>query len=222
MGASTIRVYYLEPKEAINGSYYAMAGGQISIDPVSIKQNVSGMTQLVDFEIMTPNPDSRVCSPTVDALEIQASKSTNKSSTFKASAGVEYDSKDKSWKPSVELGYEHTWGSSSTYTYNMTNVNLTQKNNNYGYASWCYDYMAEDGDKIWNAYLISSSKVAGQVVYRLNSKPTNKNRKNNIPTKLYYDFEFGAGNISTGDIAERMWNSKRELGIESGVVQLCY
>ncbi len=69
---------------------------------------------------------------------------------------------------------------------------------------------------------MSSSKVSGQVVYRLNSKPTNKNRKNNIPTQIYYDIEFGAGDISTGDIAERMWNSRRELGIESGVVQLCY
>lgn len=111
----------------------------------------------------------------------------------------------------------------------MSNVVLTQKDNNRvdangcGYAAWKYDYISKDGDKTWNAYLMSSSKVAGQVVYRLDLNPTNGNRVKNIPTKIYYDIRFGAGKTSNGKVANRMGaSSNRDMSIATGTISLSY
>lgn len=124
---------------------------------------------------------------------------------------------------SGQFSFGTTWGSSSSYTYNKTNVNLTQKSKNGDYASWKYDYKSKDEDVTWNAYLMSSSKVAGQVVYRLNSKPTYSNRAKNIPTKIYYDIRFGAGDSSTGEVANRLGPStNRDMSIMTGTISLSY
>lgn len=224
LGTATIRAYYLEPKSAVDGSsYYAMAGCQISMDPEDVAGDVSGMSQMAHIKIKTPNEDSRVCSPTVEVLNVQASKTASSSTSFTAGTGLKYNTSTKNWEASGQLSFGSTWGSSSSYTYNRTNVNLTQKNKNGDYASWNYDYKSKDEDVTWNAYLFSSSKVAGQVVYRLNSRPTDSNRTKNIPTKLSYDIRFGAGDISTGEVANRLGSStNRDMSIMTGTITLSY
>lgn len=178
---------------------------------------------MADFRIKTINEDSRVCSPTVEILEIQESKTTSSSNSFTAGTGVKYNFSKKSWEASCQRGFSKSWGSSSTYTYNKTNVNLIQKNKNGDYASWKYDYISKDRNVTWNAYLMSSSKVAGQVVYRLNSKPTDSNRVKNIPTKIYYDIRFGAGDSSTGEVANRLGPStNRNMSVKRGTISLSY
>lgn len=223
LGTATIRTYYLEPKSSVGGYYYAIAGCQVSMDPVDVAGDVTGMSQLADFRIKTINEDSRVCSPTVEVLEIQASNTTSSSKSFTAGTGLKYNTANKSWEASGQFSFGTTWGSSSSYTYNKTNVNLTQKSKNGDYASWKYDYKSKDEDVTWNAYLMSSSKVAGQVVYRLNSKPKYSNRAKNIPTKIYYDIRFGAGDSSTGEVANRLGPStNRDMSIMTGTISLSY
>lgn len=223
LGTATIRAYYLEPKSAVEGYYYAMAGCQISMDPQDVAGDVSGMSQLSHIKIDTINEDSRVCSPTVNLLNIQASKSTSSSKSFTAGTGVKYNFSTKSWEASGQFSFGSTWGSSSSYTYNKTNVNLTQKNKNGNYASWNYDYKSKDEDVTWNAYLFSSSKVAGQVVYRLNGKPTYSNRANNVPEAISYDIRFGAGDVVTGEVANRLGPStNRDMSIKTGTIYLSY
>ena len=223
LGTATIKVYYLEPRGPVGYSYYATAGCQVSMNPVDLKGNVTGMAQMADFGIKTPNEDSRICSPTVNMLEIQASMSSSTSNSFTAGTGIKYNSNTGKMEPSIELNYGKTWGSSSTYNYNRTNVNLTQKSNNRGYASWCYDYKSRNKDVTWNAYLMSSSKVAGQVAYRLIGKPTVAKRAGNVPSKICYDIRFGAGNKATGKVANRFGPStNRDMCIETGSFTMSY
>lgn len=225
LGTATIRAYYLEPKSSTGGYYYAMAGCQISMDPSSLRRtgDVFGMSQLAHIKIQTINEDSRVCSPTKEVLNIQASKTTSSSGNFTAGTGVKYNFSTKSWEASGQFSFGNTWGSSSSYTYNKTNVSLTQHNKDGVYAGWKYDYKSKDGDITWNEYLFSSSKVAGQVVYRLNGKPTYSNRANNIPVKLSYDIRFGAGDTSTGEVANRLGPStNRDMSIMTGTIYFSY
>lgn len=223
LGTATIRTYYLEPKKAVNKKYYAIAGSQVSMDPIDVAGDVTGMSQMADIRIKTINADSRVCSPTVQILNIQASNTNSKSSNFTAGTGVTYKTGTKSWEATGKFDFSSSWGSSSTYTYNMTNVNLTQKNKNGAYASWRYDYKSKDENVTWNAYLMSSSKVAGQVVYRLEEAPTEDNRASCIPTSIYYDIRFGAGDSVTGEVANRLGPStNRDMSIKKDSITLSY
>ena len=43
LGTATIRIYYLEPKEKTGGYYYGTTGCQVSMNPVMVKGDVSGM-----------------------------------------------------------------------------------------------------------------------------------------------------------------------------------
>lgn len=226
LGSATIRMYYLEPKNKVNSCYYAMAGCKVDMDPVKVKGNVVGMSQMAEFGILTPNPDSRVCSPTADTLEIQASKSSYSNGNFKANTTAKFDFASKKWEVGGEIGGGREWGSSSTYTYNTSNVNLTQreKDGQYdSYASWSYDYKSKDGNATWNAYLHSSSDVAGQVVYRLLNSPTKQNRNKNIPSCLYYNIRFGAGDYVNGQVANRLGAStNRDMSVDSDKLSICY
>ena len=156
-------------------------------------------------------------------LEVQYSKTTNYTNSFDAGTGLKYNTANRGWEVSSDFNFATTWGASSTYTYNKTNVNLTQKNKNNDYASWKYDYKSKDEDLTWNAYLMSSSKVAGQVVYDLGCKPTSSNRTKNIPTKIYYDIRFGAGDSISGEVANRLGPStNRDMSIKTGTISLSY
>ena len=70
---------------------------------------------------------------------------------------------------------------------------------------------------------MSSSKVAGQVAYDLGCKPTSNNRKNSIPTKIYYDIRFGAGDSISGEVADRLGlSTNRDMSIKTGTISLSY
>ena len=92
-----------------------------------------------------------------------------------------------------------------------------------GFLIWKYDYKSKDEDLTWNSYLMSSSKVAGQVAYDLGCKPTSSNRKNNIPPKIYYDIRFGAGDSISGEVADHLGPStNRDMSIKTGTISLSY
>lgn len=223
LGSATLRFYYLEPKSKTDGSYYAKAGCQISMDPTSVAGDVSGMSQLAKIGIKTPNADSRVCSPTVGILNVQKTKSVDSSGSFTAGTGIEYDYSTDSWIASSNTSFTGGWSSVSSYTYNSSNVNLIQKNKDNGYATWKYDYISKDGNLTWNAYLFSSSKVAGQVVYALDSKPTSSNRNDNLPSKISYDVRFGAGDETNGKVANRLgFSTNREMSIVADTISISY
>lgn len=218
LGYALIRFYYLEPKNSAgNGAYYGITGVQVSMNPCDVAGDISGMSQLAKFGIKTINSASRVCSPTSEILAIQKSASKTSGSQFTVSAGIEYNSSKGKWEPKASGSFGHSWGATTTYTYNMTNVNMTQKDDNGGVATWCYDYISKDKDKTWNAYLFSSTKVSGQVVYRLNFKPTSTTRKTEAPTKITYEIRFGAGNIVNGKVANRLgFSTNRDMCIKTG------
>lgn len=217
LGTATIKAYYLEPLKSIGGEYYAMAGCQVSMDPVDLSDNVTGMSQLAEFKIGTRNPESRTCSPTVAILNAQLQKSKSSSGSFTAGTGLTFGS--NTWKPTSDYKLGTSWGAVSTYTHNISNVTLIQKKDNNGAASWRYDYKSKDENLEWNAYLMSSSAVAGQVVYRLDKKPTKSNRMENIPVGIQYDIRFGAGDSITGDVANRLGPStNRDMSIKSGPI----
>ncbi len=223
LGTATLRIYYLEPKTKTGGSYYAITGCQVSMDPVTLEGNVRGMAQKVSIWINTINEDSRVCSPSVEALGIQITEGTTNSSAISFEAGVGYDSAKQSWQPVGQIKGSFTQGASSSYTYNKTNVDLTQLNKDGAYARWDYDYISKNKDKTWNSYLFSSSRFACHVAYRLDEKPTYKNRDENIPAKLKYDIRFGAGNTSNGKVANRGgWSTNRDMCIKTGTMSLSY
>ena len=68
---------------------------------------------------------------------------------------------------------------------------------------------------------MSSSKVEGQIVYRLNAEPTGKNRSTCAPAKMKYDIRFGAGNKKTGAVANRLGAStNRDMSIMTGTITL--
>jgi hypothetical protein len=72
---------------------------------------------------------------------------------------------------------------------------------------------------------MSSSKVAGQVVYRLDKKPTgkSKNRSKNAPSEIKYDIRFGAGDKSSGKVANRLGvSTNREMSVNKGTIQTSY
>ena len=222
LGTATIRAYYLEPKISLGGRYYAMAGCQVSMDPCDVSGDVTGMSQLADFRIKTKNADSRVCSPTVDMLEIQYTETKQKTNSFTAGTGLKYNNAKRFWEVSSDFDFANVSGSSSSYTYNIKNVSLTQKNKNGDHASWRYDYISKNNNYTWNAYLMSSSKVAGQVVYDIGCYPSESNRKYNIPTEIYYDIRFGAGDYS-GEVADRLGPStNRDMSILKGRIPLSY
>ena len=209
LGTATIRMYYLEPKLPLNGVYYAMSGCKINMDPTKVKGSVYGMSQLAEFGIATPNKDSRVCSPTVESLQIQATKDNFKNGNFSASTNVKYNFLEKKLEAGAGIEGGSDWGASSSYTYNMTNVILTQRNKDLAgskstsYACWSYDYRSKDGNPTWNSYLHSSSEVAGQVAYKTLLTPSDRNRYRNVPFSLYYDIRFGAGDKTNGQVANR-------------------
>lgn len=223
LGTATIRTYYLEPKSKVNGAYYAIAGCQISMDPCGLRKDgdIYGMSQQAQFGIKTINPDSRVCSPTKSILNSQVTKTSNNTDTLSLSAGVGFSGDN--WEANANINYTKSWGSSSSCTYSKMNVGFTQRNDDGNLASWRYDYKSRNNDATWNEYLFSSSKVFGQVVYRLNEKPSDKNRNKNIPERLDYDIRFGAGNISTGEVADRFGPSKnRDMYIKKGSIKFSY
>lgn len=215
LGEAIVRFCYLEPKDKLDGKYQAICCCQVSMEPETVKGNISGMSQLADIKIETINENSRVCAPTVSALDAQESKSKSKGGSFTAGATISYDIAKESLTASGSLNYGKTWGASTTYSYNSSNVELIQKNNDNYYAHWNYDYISHDGNKTWNAYLFSSSKVAGLVSYRLSSKPTASNRKKCCMSEVVCDIRFGAGNIKNGKVADRLGPStNREMAIE--------
>lgn len=228
LGTATLRLYYLEPKNDLDGKYYAITGCKINMDPVIVKGSVVGMSQLAEFGISTPNPTSRICSPTVQSIEAQVTNSSYADNDFKVNTGINFNVKNKKWEVSGNLGldYTHKWGSSTSYTYSVTNVNMTQRTQDGqtgNYASWTYDYKSKDGNAKWNEYLHSSSEVAGQVVYQLGSKPNASNRKNCVPNSLYYNIRFGAGDQINGNVANRLGAStNRDMSIKTGKLSVSY
>ena len=220
LGEATIRAYYLEPINTDGNGYYGIAGFEVSMDPVYIagknNKETSGMSQLVKVGIKTRDKDSRVCSPTASIIDAQVSNTKSKTQSFTLSAGVEFDGK---WKASGNGNYTKSWGSSLSYTYNASNVELIQKDKDGDYCSWRYDYISKNGNQTWNNYLMSSSDVGGQVVYSLNQKYPYGHDSH--PQKVSYDIRFGAGRMN-GDVAERFVGHNRELSIDSGVISLSY
>lgn len=225
LGSFTVRMYYLEPlKKADGKNYYAIAGCQVSMDPEDVRGYVTGMSQYALFGINTINEDSRVCSPNVDMLAIQKSTTNSSTNNFTAGAGITFDAQNKIWKPSASINIGRTWATSTTYTYNMTNVNLIPKEKNGDYATWAYDYISRNKDRTWNQYLMSSSKVAGQVVYRIGTTASNSsNRYNYIPSGIKYDVRFGAGNANSGAVANRLGGStNRDMSVYKGTIPFRY
>ena len=221
LGSATIRTYYLKPKYKTGDKYYGKVGCQITMNPVSVAGDVVGMSQLAKIQILTPNSASRVCSPTVSMLQIQESQSSNKSGQFTAGTGIKYNLTNKIWEISPSVSLNTSWGSTSTYTYSRTNVNLTQRTNDNGFATWMYDYKSKDGNSVWNGYLHSSSNVAGQVVYLINGSPSGNWLKLGVGVK--YEVRFGAGNEVTGDVANRMGvSTNRDMSIETDSYVLSY
>ena len=187
LGKANIRAYYLEPKTKTDGVYYAIAGCEIQMNPQELGGNVMGMSQLVDFRIKTKNPDTRVCSPTAELRKGDSSGS--KDSSLSGTFGLGYNKDDK-WSPTAEVSF--TLGKATSFTNSVSNVELIQNDILGDYCRWNYDYISKDKNKSWNRYLMSSSRVAGQVVYSIGSKsPTKYNRKNNIPSAIKYEIKFG-------------------------------
>lgn len=228
LGTATIRLYYLEPKKDLDGKYYAISGCKINMDPLIVEGSVVGMSQLAEFGISTPNPSSRICSPTVESLQAQVTNSNYSNKSLTINTAIDFNVKNKKWEVGGNLGISFIpeWGSSTSYSYMVSNVNMTQRTQDGqtgNYASWTYDYKSKDGDAAWNAYLHSSSAVAGQVVYRLKSKPTDSNRKENIPNSLYYNIRFGAGDQINGNVANRLGGStNRDMSIITGKLSVSY
>ena len=193
------------------------------MDPIQVKNNVIGMSQLAEFSIKTANEDSRVCSPTAQMIDAQATNSTSSNYGISFSGGLQYDLTKGKWAPSTNGNFSKSWGSAFSYSYKMSNVIFTQQNNNNHYATWSYDYISKNKDKSWNAYLMSSSKVAGNVVYRAPKIPTNTNRNDVAPTSVKYDIRFGAGSKSDGAVANRMGlSSNRDMCIKKGTITISY
>ena len=221
LGSATFRVYYLDPKSKLNGQYYGIVGCQVSMNPEDVAGDVSGMSQRAIVKIKTLNPDSRLCTPSVESIEAQVTKSSSSSTSIGLTTGAEY--KDSKWGYSLSGNFSTSWGASSSYTYNASNIELIQKNKNGDYASWDYDYKSKDGNKTWNKYLFSSSKVSTQIVYRLPKDSGTKNITSNIPTEIAYDIRFGAGDTDNGDVANRLGPStNRDMSIKTGKIKLSY
>lgn len=216
LGYALVKCCWMEPKKNVNGKYYAIGCCEVKMEPRTVSGNVSGMSQLADIRIKTINEDSRVCAPTVDAIEAQETSSHSSGGNFTAGAVLKYDSKKASFEAGGSLNCGKTWGVSTSYTYNTSNVSLIQKNNDRHYAHWNFDYISHDGNKEWNRYLFSSSSVAGEVLYRLDAKPTRATREDCCMKKVKCDVRFGAGNTSSGKVADRMGPStNREMSIKT-------
>lgn len=221
LGTATIKTCYLQPKKKMGSGYYGIACCKVSMDPCDVDGTVTGMSQYAKIDIRTVNPDSRICLPTVSMINAQVKKENNTSSTFSFNIGVKYNNISKSWERSNSgIVYSNSGGTSTSFTYNTTNINLIQKMKNGSYCTWEYDYISHDGDLDWNAYLMSSSSVYGQVLYRLMKKPTSKNIKDCAPDKIQYDIRFGAGDKSNGKVADRFGPStNRSMSILTGTIE---
>ena len=219
LGEATIRAYYLEPKSKTDGVYYAIAGCEVQMNPQSLGGNVMGMSQLADFRIKTKNPYTRVCSPTAELRK--GDSSASKDSSLSGSFGLGYNTSDK-WSPIANFGY--TSEKSTSFTNSVSNVELIQNDILGDYCRWNYDYISKDKNKSWNSYRMSSSRVAGQVVYSIGSAvPKYINRWNNIPKELKYEIIFGGGHMSSGKVANRMGAStNRNMSSDTGTITLSY
>lgn len=102
-------------------------------------------------------------------------------------------------------------------TFDEPNIIFIQKDKNGDFASWSYDYKSKDGDVKCNSYLMSPNEVDGQVKFRINDK------SNYIPGEMCYNIRFGAGNVDTGKVANRVgFSTKRDMSINEGIFKLSY
>ena len=189
------------------------------MNPQKLAGDIMGMSQLVDICINTINEDTRVCSPTATIRKGETSKSRDAS--LNGTFGLGYNKTDK-WAATGEVSSGRV--KSTSFTNDVSNVELIQNDILGEYCRWDYDYISKNGNKSWNSYLFSSSRVSGQVVYSTGTtKPTSGNRKSKIPKAIKYEIICGAGNKSNGKVANRMGAStNRNMSYDSDTITLSY
>ena len=223
LGNAILKTYYLMPLEELEGECYGIAGCQVIMNPVDIEgTKLTGMSQYAMFGLSTVNEDSRVCSPTATLINAVATENKTTSGSMDIAAGLEYNFKSKAWAASGNVNLGTGWSSTSSYTYNISNVILTQKKQNGDFATWAFDYKSKDGNATWNAFLCSSSEFMGQVVYVLDAPPYIEYMPTGRPTLIKYDIRFGAGNAGTGKVESNWVDGDRSLGTISEIKSITW